>query len=122
MRAIGQPMRRFFVDSRHRPDGGVVTELFFIHAHAHKDDARSIRRNLRITDPDEIEQVLFGNTAFVRGLRRDRAEREQCEQNQATELTWQHSAMLPRSGEAGTLFLHRDSTAMIAPRYNARLP
>jgi hypothetical protein len=39
---------------------------------------------LRITDPDEIEQVLFGNAAFVRGLRRYRDKREQREENQAT--------------------------------------
>ena len=84
MRAIGQPMRRFFVSSRDRPDGGVITDLFFVYAHAHESDARSIRRNLRITDPNEIEQVLFGNAAFVRGLRRYRGKREQCEENQAT--------------------------------------
>jgi hypothetical protein len=39
---------------------------------------------LRITDPDEIEQVFFGNAAFVRGLRRDRNEQVQREENQAT--------------------------------------
>jgi hypothetical protein len=84
MRAIGQPMRRFLVRNRDRPDGGVITELFFVHAHVHEGDARSIRRNLRITDPDEIEQVFFGNAAFVRGLRRDRNEQERREENQAT--------------------------------------
>src|SRR5205823_4515610 len=115
MRAIGQPVRRFLIRSRDRPNRGVVTELFFIHTHAHKGDARPIRRNLRITDPDEIEQILFGNAAFVRGLRRDRDEREKCEQNQATQVTWQHSPMLPAEWRAGTLFPHRNSSGMIAP-------
>src|SRR5260370_7371750 len=88
-------MRRFFVSSRDRPNGGVITDLFFIHVHAHKGDTRSIRRNLRITDPDEIEQVLFGNAAFVRGLRRDRVDREQCEENQARSVTSPPSPPFP---------------------------
>src|SRR5438270_12612836 len=104
MRAIGQPMRRFFVSRRDRPGGGVITNLFFVYAHAHEGDARSIRRNLRITDPDEIEQVLFGYAAFIGGSRRDRDEQEQREQNQAKKLTWQHLPILPAEWRVGTLF------------------
>src|SRR5206468_7481275 len=94
---------------------GVVPDLFFNHNNAHLGDARSVRRNVRITDPDEFEQVLFGNAAFVRGLRRDRNEREKCEQNKGTQVTWQHSPMLPAEWRAGTLFPHRNSSGMIAP-------
>src|SRR6266550_7137227 len=107
MRTIGQPVRRFLVRRRDRPDGGVITNLFFVYADAHEGDARSIRRNLRITDPDEIEQVLFGYAAFIGGLRRDRDEQEQREQNQAEKVTWQHLPMLSAEWRAGTLFSHR---------------
>jgi hypothetical protein len=59
---------------------------------------------LRITNPDEIEQVFFGNAASVRSLRRDRNEQVQREENQATYVTWQHSLVLPLLGELARFF------------------
>ena len=42
--------------------------------HAHEHHPRSVRRNLRITDPDEIEEILFGDVALLGQHRRGRAE------------------------------------------------
>src|SRR4029077_15456302 len=71
-------LRRFLAASRwHRPDRGVVTFLLLVHGHAHKRDPRSIRRNLRIADPDKIPQIFFGDVSL---LSRESAGR--CEENQ----------------------------------------
>ena len=81
----------------------------------------AIRRNLRITDPDEIEQVFFGNAAFVRGLRRDRNEQVQREEESGDISYLAAFANVAVEWRAGTLFLYRDSAGIMAPRYNARL-
>src|SRR2546421_1764412 len=48
-----------------RPDRGVVAFFLFVHRHPHKRDPRSIRRNLRITDPNKIPEIFFGDVSFL---------------------------------------------------------
>src|SRR4029077_15170296 len=57
-------MRRFPAYERYRPNRSFITFFFLVDRHPHKRDARAIRRNLWIADPDEIPQVFFGDGAF----------------------------------------------------------
>ncbi len=50
---------------RDRPDRGVIAFFFLVHCDAHKSDARSIWRNLRIADPNKIEQIFFCDVALL---------------------------------------------------------
>ena len=51
---------------RDQPERSVVAFFFLIHRHAgDKHDLRSIRRDLRVADPDEIEKILFGDVALL---------------------------------------------------------
>ena len=74
MIALGQLMRFFTATRRHRPDRSVVAFFLFVHGHAHKRDARSIRRDLRIADPDKIPEIFFSDVSFLRGENGDRCE------------------------------------------------
>ena len=53
------------------PDGSVVAIFLFVHRHAHKGDARTVGRDLRIARPNEIEQVLLSNVPLLRQSRND---------------------------------------------------
>ena len=59
-------MRLIIARGRNHPDGSVVTIFLLVHRYAHKRDAVSIGRNLRITDPDKIEEIFFGDVALLR--------------------------------------------------------
>ena len=77
--AAGQTMRSFVAGGRHGPDRRVVALFFFIHGHANERDARAIGRNLRIADPNEIEQIFLGNVPLSGpdgGGKRDDDERQ----------------------------------------------
>jgi hypothetical protein len=50
---------------RDGPDGGVVTILLFVHCYFYKCHERTIRGDLRIPDPDKIEQVLFSDASLL---------------------------------------------------------
>ena len=63
--AFCQLMRRFIARDRHRPNRSVITLLFLVDRHPHKRNARALRRNLWIADPDKIEQILFRDGAFL---------------------------------------------------------
>ena len=56
---------RFTAGSRNRPDGRVVSIFLRIDSHAHESNARPIGRNLRIGDPHKVEQIFFGDIAFL---------------------------------------------------------
>ncbi len=58
-------MRLFAACDRHTPDGRIVTFLLLINRYAHKGHVRSIRRNLRVSNPYEIEQIFFGDVALL---------------------------------------------------------
>ena len=75
VRSGGQPHRRPSA-RRDEPDRGLVPFFLCVHLHAHEGDARAVGRNLRVGDPDEAEQVLFGDRPLVGGDR-IRHEREQ---------------------------------------------
>ena len=60
-------MRLFAACDWHTPDGRIVTFLLLINRYAHKGRVRSIRRNLRVSNPYEIEQILLGDVAFLGG-------------------------------------------------------
>src|ERR1041384_3970589 len=60
----------FAAGGRDCPDRGVVSVLLFVDGHAHKCDARAVRRHLWIADPNEVEEIFFSDTAFLRQCRR----------------------------------------------------
>jgi hypothetical protein len=65
MVAFAQLVRLVTASCRDRPNGSVISFLLFIHAYAHKRDPGCIRRNLWITDPNKIPEVLFGDIALL---------------------------------------------------------
>src|SRR5205085_5708941 len=52
---------------RHQPDRSVIAFLLLVHRHAHKRHPTSIRRDLRVADPDKIEKISLGDETFLRG-------------------------------------------------------
>src|ERR1700730_14881934 len=58
-------MRLLTPRCRHGPDRSVVAFLLLVHGHAHERHSRSIRRNLRIADPNKIPKILFGDIALL---------------------------------------------------------
>mgnify|MGYP003694377951 CR=1 FL=1 len=64
MIAFCQLMRRFAACERYGPNRSVITFLLLVDRHPHKRDARAIRRNLWIADPDKIEQIFFSDVAL----------------------------------------------------------
>src|SRR3954454_5422658 len=75
-RAIRDPARLRAGARCNRPDGGVVRVLLFVDGDADERDLRAVRRELRITDPVELEQILLGDAAR-RGGCGDEQEKEQ---------------------------------------------
>ena len=65
MIALCQLTRLFATFERHSPDGSIVTFLLLVNRHAHKRHSRSVRRDLRISNPDEIEQIFFRDIALL---------------------------------------------------------
>ena len=64
--AFCQLVRLLAARDRHRPDRRVVAFFLLVNCNADKCDTRSIRRNLRVSDPDKIEQIFFSNVALLR--------------------------------------------------------
>jgi hypothetical protein len=59
----------------------LVSVLFCIHAHPHEHDTGSVRRDLRIADPRELEQIGFRDRALRLGGERtcdNRDDEERC--------------------------------------------
>src|SRR5262249_56892159 len=68
--AFCQLTRGFAARRRHGPDGGVIAFLLVVDGDTHKRNARTIRRHLRITDPDKIPKVFLSDeTLFGEGGR-----------------------------------------------------
>ena len=65
MIAFCQLTRRFAARDRHGPNGSVITFFLLVDGDAHKCNARAIRRHLRITDPDKIPKIFFGDVALL---------------------------------------------------------
>src|ERR1700730_398378 len=59
-------MRLFAARDRYRPNRNVITFFLLVNGHSHKRHALSVRRNLRITDPDKIEKILLGDVTLLR--------------------------------------------------------
>src|ERR1051325_12069634 len=59
-------MRLVATAGRDHPDRGVVALLLLLDGPPHKRDARSVRRNLRVADPDKVPKVFFGDSALLR--------------------------------------------------------
>src|SRR4051794_3116158 len=66
MIALCQLPRRFASRYRNCPNGSVITFFLFVDRHAHKCNARAVRRYLRITDPDKIPKIFFSDGALLR--------------------------------------------------------
>jgi hypothetical protein len=64
-RAGGQRARRLLAVALCDPDLGGVVVLLLVHRDADERDLRSVRRDLRIRDPDEAEDVLLGDGAAL---------------------------------------------------------
>src|SRR6266480_1639205 len=82
-------MRLFAACGRHRPDRSVIAFFLFVRRHAHKRDPRSIRRNLRVADPDKIPEIFFGNVAFL-------GESDACAKGKQNDEAAQTSSCCPR--------------------------
>src|SRR5688500_3393083 len=67
--SVGQ-LARFAGRCSDGPDGGVVTVFLVVDGDANEGDARSIRRDLRVSDPDEVKKILLGDISFLRKRRR----------------------------------------------------
>src|SRR5438128_12397124 len=90
---------------RDRPDRRIVAFLFLVHGHAHKRHARSIRRNLRIADPDEIEEIFLGDVAFL--SKRVTDSRDQKKANDEARMSNDEGMTKPKPRRArSTLFRH----------------
>jgi len=68
-------MRFFLPGGRYGPDGGIITLLLFVDRYAHESHPRAVRRDLRIADPDEIEDRLRDGAKRVRDIARPTIER-----------------------------------------------
>src|ERR1700704_1359055 len=58
-------MRRLTPCDRHRPNRSVITFFFLVDRDPYERHTRAIRRNLRIANPDEIEQIFFSDGALL---------------------------------------------------------
>src|SRR3954453_21412094 len=76
-RSVRDPARLRAGARCHRPDGGVVRVLLFVDCDADERDLRAVRRELRITDPVELEQILLGDVARRGGCGDEQKEREE---------------------------------------------
>ncbi len=74
--AIGRPARRAVTlaagerlqraaGGGDAPDGGVVAVLLLVDGDPDKRDARAVGRNLRVADPDELEEIFFCDGALL---------------------------------------------------------
>src|ERR1044072_3687350 len=72
------------------PDGGVVTVLLVVHGNAHESDMRAIGRDLRIADPDEVEEILFSDISLLGQCRRSDDDQESEDTNQENRDTKTH--------------------------------
>ena len=52
------------------PDRGAVAVFLCVEGDADKGDARAVGRNLRVADPNQVEEILFSDVAFLRKGRR----------------------------------------------------
>src|SRR5262249_14877351 len=64
--AVGHAARLLVAARAHAPDGGVISGPLFVHRHFYKRHPRAVRRNLRIANPVEVEDVFFGDRALLR--------------------------------------------------------
>src|SRR4051794_17642159 len=78
MVAFGQLMRRLTFSGADQPDRCIVAFLFLVSRHPDEGNARPVRRNLMITDPDKIEQILFGYVSLL--SKRDASSQRENEQ------------------------------------------
>ena len=73
--ARGQPPRRFRrLAGGHGEERRLVPVLLLVHGHPHERHGGSVRRNLRIRDPCELEKIGFGDESFARGTGRGHRE------------------------------------------------
>src|SRR6185295_8406415 len=63
-RTAGERARRLAAVRRHDPQRGVVAVLLLVDGDAHEGDLPAVRRNLRIGDPYELEEVGLGDRAL----------------------------------------------------------
>src|SRR5208282_1126122 len=61
MLAIRHSYRRFIAGGGGHPDRRFVARALLVHADPGKGDARSVGRELRVGNPDEIEKILLGD-------------------------------------------------------------
>ena len=59
-------MRLFPARGRDSPKRSIVAFLLFINRDANEDHARPVRRQLRIADPDEVEEIFLGDVSLFR--------------------------------------------------------
>src|SRR3984893_10942164 len=99
-------MRLLTPRCRHGPDRSVVAFLLLVHGHAHERHSRSIRRNLRIADPNKIPKILFGDIALLcEGDADSRGEDEQT--NDGARITNGEGMAKPEARSPGsTSFYH----------------
>src|SRR6185369_10815659 len=67
----GGELPRTSAARRHDPQRTFVAIGFLIHPYADENYARTLRRDLGIRDPDELEQIHLGDPALL-GAKRDR--------------------------------------------------
>src|SRR5260221_9882771 len=88
MLAIGHAARRFVATHGDAPDRGVIAGLLLVHGYPDEGHARAVRRNLRIPDPVELEDVFLSDGTFLRlrkgGNRRSQAK---CDGNTTDQTT-----------------------------------
>jgi len=76
MIAFRQLVRFLSTGQRHRPDRGLIPFFLFVDGDAHKGDTRTVGRDLQIADPNKVEQIFFGDVAFLCESRADSGEKD----------------------------------------------
>src|SRR5690348_4922047 len=65
MLAVSHAARLVATGHRDRPDGGFIAGLLFIHRDLDEGNARTVRRDLRIADPVELENVFLSDGTLL---------------------------------------------------------
>src|SRR5712671_7130080 len=61
---VGEANGRIAAGGGDAPDGGLVAGSLFVDNNTRKSDAGTVRRNLRVGNPHEIEKIFFGDGAL----------------------------------------------------------
>jgi hypothetical protein len=93
-RSRGQARGRRAAVGRHDPDGGVVAVPLLVDGDAGERHARPVRRRPRIGDPDEAEEIRFGEEALRRLLCERRVREVEEKEERSDEAGGAHAAFL----------------------------